>query len=97
MRNELQRQNILNLKSQGKTFNEIAEIMRMSSNAIIIIYYYERKVLPKKRGPHFSISNYHKLRMLDVASHLHGLAFFNLTRNQQRQLITIKFIQNKLN
>jgi len=31
--------------------------------------------------------------LLDVASHLHGLVFFKVTRNQQRQ----NFFQNLLN
>jgi len=37
--------------------------MKMSSDTIINMYYYERKVTPKKRGPDFRINNYHKLRI----------------------------------
>ena len=63
MRSEFQREIIQNLKSQGKTFNEIANIMKMPRNTIINMYYCERKVTPKKCGPHFGINNYHKLRI----------------------------------
>ena len=35
----------------------------MSSDTIINMYYFERKVTPKKRGPDFRINNYHKLRI----------------------------------
>ena len=63
MRSELQRKIIQNLKSQEKKINEIADIMKMSSNTTINMYYYERKVTPHKRGPHFRINNYQKLRI----------------------------------
>ena len=34
-------------------------------------------------------------RVLDVASHLHGLVFFNVTQNQQRQNFFQNFIETK--
>lgn len=63
MRSKEQREIILNLKSQGKTFNEISIIMGISRNSVLNMYYYERKLIKKKRGPHFKLSSYHKLRI----------------------------------
>lgn len=56
--------NIINtLKLEGKTFKEISDIMKISRNSVMHLYYYDRKVLKKKRGPKFKLTSFEKLRI----------------------------------
>lgn len=56
--------NIINaLKSEGKSFKEISDILKISRNSVMHLYYYDRKILKKKRGPKFKLSSFEKLRI----------------------------------
>jgi len=63
MRNQVEIDIIKSLKSEGKTFKEISDIMKISRNCVMHLYYYERKILKKKRGPKFQLSSFEKLRI----------------------------------
>jgi len=63
MRSEEEIQLIRNLKYEGKSFQQISEIMHLSRNIVIHLYYYARQTLKKKRGPKNKLSSFEKLRI----------------------------------
>lgn len=63
MRSQAEINVIKSLKSEGKSFKEISDIMKLSRNTVIHLYYYDRKTLKKKRGPKFKLSSFEKLRI----------------------------------
>ena len=47
MRNEAEIEIIKKLKYEGKTFKEIADIMKISRNVLMHSYYYDRQISKK--------------------------------------------------
>ena len=63
MRSETERQMVCRLKSDGKGFNEISDLVNLSRNVVINMHYYNTQLLKKKRGPKFKLTSYEKLRI----------------------------------
>ena len=63
MRSEAEIKIIKDLKADGKTFQEIADILNLSRSSVTHLYYYDRKILKAKRGPKKKIRSFEKLRI----------------------------------
>ena len=61
MRSEAERQMVCRLKSDGKSFNEISDLI--TRNVVINMFYYSTQLLKEKRGPKFKLTSYEKLRI----------------------------------
>jgi len=48
-------------KNEGKSYAEISKLLDISRNSAIYLCYYRSKILPKKRGPKFSITKEQKM------------------------------------
>ena len=63
MRSEAEKQIVCRLKSDGKRFSEISDLMNLSTNVVTNMYYYNIQLLKKKRGSKFKLTSYEKLRI----------------------------------
>ena len=63
MRTEAEKKLVMDLKCEGKSFQEIANIMKISRNSVSNLYYYDKNPTKMKRGPKFKIKDYEKLRI----------------------------------
>jgi transposase len=63
MSQDERRRMVLKLKSEGKSYAQIANIMGICRNNAINLYNYRPKLLLKKRGPKFTLQKYDKLKI----------------------------------
>jgi len=63
MRTEFEKNMVIKLRNEGKSFKEIAYIMNVTINSVGNMYYYQQKNVKNKRGPKPKLTNYEKLRI----------------------------------
>ena len=63
MRNEAEIKIIKDLKSDGKSFQQIADIMKLPRGSVTHLYYQDSKTLKTKRGSKRKMTSFEKLRM----------------------------------
>jgi len=63
MRSQIEINFIKKLKDEGKSFSQIAQIMQLTRNSVIHLYYYKKQTLKQKVGPKFKLTKFDKLRI----------------------------------
>ena len=109
MLSEAEKNLVLNLKCEEKSFQENANVMNITRNSAINLYYYDKCQSKKKRGPKFKIKDYEKLRIKrQIANYtksgekvnrpkIKKACYLNVsTRSIQRHLKSQHFTYNKL-
>jgi len=70
MRSIDQKKLALRWKTEGKSYGDISKLLNITRNSAINLCYYKNKVMPKKRGPKFSLTKPQKLSMKRVIGKL---------------------------
>ena len=74
MRTEFERNVVVKLRSEGKGFKEIFNIMNISINSAGNVFYYQRKHIKNKYGPKPKITNFDKLQIKRQIAHYKNVA-----------------------